>query len=336
MDNKSFMFEIEEKEKYIVSKLYKPTKIPTQILYHKIFIENANNTSSGYVIKEQIGKGGASVVYKGVIKDTDETIIIKELKTNNLYKVKREVNILKLCKNIPNVIQLLDFFVNDDCYYLLFPYYNCNSSRTIFYNFTSVEIKIFMKKFLEALEKLHKKGIIHRDLKPGNILVKSCSDFYIIDFGISDFYIPHRKFDTKLGTRNFKAPEQLINIKGFDYGIDIWSSGLIFSEIYFGRYPFWKPEEDIIILENIYNLVGSDKFNEFINEYKTGGVYHFLKNRVEPANLESYFERKASDSIRNNTEENKKAFDLIGKMLEIDPRKRITAHEALKHPYFAN
>ena len=87
MDNKSFTFEIEDKEKYVLSKIYKQTKIPTQILYHKIFIENANNNSSGYVIKEQVGKGGASVVYKGVIKDKDETIIIKELKTNNLYKV---------------------------------------------------------------------------------------------------------------------------------------------------------------------------------------------------------------------------------------------------------
>ena len=151
MENKSFTFEIDEKEKYLVSNEYKPTKIPTPILYHKIFIENANNNSSGYIIKEQVGKGGASVVYKGIIKDTNETIIIKELKTNNLYKVKREVNILKICKNIPNVIRLLDFFVNDDCYYLLFPYYNCNSSRTIFYNFTQVEIKIFIKKHLTLL-----------------------------------------------------------------------------------------------------------------------------------------------------------------------------------------
>ena len=166
MDNKSFNFEIEDKEKYVLSTIYKATKIPTQILYHKIFIENANNNSAGYIIKEQIGKGGASVVYKGVIKDTDETIIIKELKTNNLYKVKREVNILKLCKNIPNVIQLLDFFVNDDCYYLLFPYYNCNSSRNIFYNFTSVEIKIFLKKFLEALEKLHNLSFVRMTHMP--------------------------------------------------------------------------------------------------------------------------------------------------------------------------
>ena len=86
----------------------------------------------------------------------------------------------------------------------------------------------------------------------------------------------------------------------------------------------------------MYNLVGTDKFNEFINQYKTEGEYPFLKNKVEPANLETYFERKATDSIRNNTEENKRAFDLIRKMLEIDPRKRITAHDALKHPYFAN
>lgn len=340
MESKGFIFDVEDKEKYVISKIKnedtKHINLSNDILYHKSFLEKASNNTTCYIMKEQIGKGGASVVYKGNIKDTDEVVVIKELKTVNLYKVKREVNILNICKNIPNVIHLHDFFIHDNSYYLLFPYYNCQTSRTIFYNFTLIEIKIFMRKFLEALEKLHEIGVIHRDLKPGNILVKSCSEFYIIDFGISDFYMPYRKFDMKLGTRNFKSPEQLVCIKGFDYGIDIWACGLIFAEMYFSHYPFWKPEEDIIILENIYKMVGHARFTNFLKEFNIETEYNFLSTNIEPMNFDKYFERKPNDSIRCNTEENKKAFDLIEKMLEINPKNRITASEALKHPFLSN
>lgn len=109
----SFTFEIEDKEKYIVPKetkyKYAISNLNKNIIYHKKFIEDAKNTTTNYVADEIIGKGGASIVYKGINKDNDEKIIIKELKTNNINKLIREVNILKLAKGIPNVIRLLDF-----------------------------------------------------------------------------------------------------------------------------------------------------------------------------------------------------------------------------------
>ena len=334
----SFIFEIEDKEKYIVPKESKYrfalTNLNKNIIYHKKFIEDAKNTTTNYVADEIIGKGGASVVYKGINKDNNEKIIIKELKTNNINKLIREVNILKLTKGIPNVIRLLDFFKNDDNYYLVFPYYNCLSTRTIFYGFTAMEIKIFMLKFLQTLDKLHARGIIHRDLKPGNLLVKSCNDFMIIDFGISDFYLPYRKFCNKIGTRNFKAPEQLLLLKGFDYKIDIWAAGLIFAEMFFQKYPFWKPEEDIVILENIYNMVGSTKFSNYLKKIGSPSNFDFMKNPSKGQNFESYFERESNDEIMNNLEYKKNGIDLIKKMLDIDPNSRLSAEECLRHPFF--
>ena len=334
----SFTFEIEDKEKYIVPKESKYrfalTNLNKNIIYHKKFIEDAKNTTTNYVADEIIGKGGASVVYRGINKDNNEKIIIKELKTNNINKLIREVNILKLTKGIPNVIRLLDFFKNDDNYYLVFPYYNCLSTRTIFYGFTAMEIKIFMLKFLQTLDKLHARGIIHRDLKPGNLLVKSCNDFMIIDFGISDFYLPYRKFCNKIGTRNFKAPEQLLLLKGFDYKIDIWAAGLIFAEMFFQKYPFWKPEEDVIILENIYNMVGSTKFSNYLKKIGSPSNFDFMKNPEKGQNFESYFERESNDEIMNNLEYKKNGIDLIKKMLDIDPNSRLSAEECLRHPFF--
>jgi len=334
----SFTFEIEDKEKYIVPKETKYrfalTNLNKNIIYHKKFIEDAKNTTTNYVADEIIGKGGASVVYKGVNKDNEEKIIIKELKTTNINKLIREVNILKLTKGIPNVIRLLDFFKNDENYYLVFPYYNCLPTRTIFYGFAAMEIKIFMYKFLQTLDKLHARGIIHRDLKPGNLLVKSCNDFMIIDFGISDFYLPYRKFCNKIGTRNFKAPEQLLLLKGFDYKIDIWAAGIIFAEMFFQKYPFWKPEEDIVILENIYNMIGTTKFSNYLNKIGSTSTFDFMKNPAKGQNFESYFERDKNDEIMNHLEYKKNGIDLIKKMLDIDPNIRFSAEECLKHPFF--
>ena len=332
----SFIFEIDEKEKFILARNHKfaSGKLTNNVLFHKNFIEGSNKASVNYVQEEAIGKGGASVVYKGVNKDNGEKIIIKELKTTNLNKLIREVNILKLCKNVPRVIKLLDYFKNEDNYYLVFPYYNCQPTRNIYINFTLFEIKIFMYKLLHTLDKLHSIGIIHRDLKPGNILVKSCHEFYLIDFGISDFYVPFRKYCNRLGTKNFKAPEQLLNLQGFDYGIDIWAAGLILAEMFFKRFPFWKADEDIVILENIYNLVGHQKFLSYLVEMKIEQRFDFMVEGKKPTNLEELFDRKSNDEIMTNSYEKNLGFDLITKMLEINPTKRLTASEAMKHKFF--
>ena len=333
----SFNFQVDKKEQFIIPKQnkyrYASNKYSKEVLYHRSFRDNVSNNTKNYEALEKVGKGGASSVYKGVDNDTGKEIIIKELKTANLSKLIREVNILTVSKGIKHVVPLIDFFKNSDVYYLVFPYLKVEQTRAVFYKFSRIEIKVFMYKFLETIDKLHAKGVIHRDLKPGNLLVKSCTDFYIIDFGISDFYLPFRNFCTKIGTRNFKAPEQLIGIKGFDYGIDVWAVGVMFAEMLFQKFPFWPPEEDIVTLENICKMTGTDKFDEFLDFFKIKEKYNFIENvkNKNPTPLKKYNQREPNDNIYKDFDD---AIDLLEKMLEINPLKRINAKDTLKHKYF--
>ena len=159
----------------------------------------------------------------------------------------------------------------------------------------------------------------------------SRSEIKVIDFG-SSCYI-HDHLSSYVQSRSYRAPEVIIGCS-YDYKIDIWAAGLIFAEMFFQKYPFWKPEEDIVILENIYNMVGSTKFSNYLKKIGSPSTFEFMKNPSKGQNFESYFEREANDEIMNNLEDKKNGIDLIKKMLDIDPNSRYSAEECLKHPFF--
>lgn len=62
----------------------------------------------------------------------------------------------------------------------------------------------------------------------------------MIDWGVSDFYFPHKEFRTRAGTRYYRAPETMIHYKKYDYGVDVWSVGCIMAEMIFRKYPFFS------------------------------------------------------------------------------------------------
>ena len=171
-----------------------------------------------------------------------------------------------------------------------------------------------------TINNIHNKGIIHRDIKPGNILIKNETTFYIIDFGISDFYIPYRKFNYNLGTRNFKSPEQLIKIKSFDYKIDVWALGIIFAELIFKKFPFFTPDNEINTLENFINIFGKNDIINFLE--------YFNSENINNLN----FDNKINNNIfrKNNSDE----INLLYNMLILNPNNRYSIQECLKHNYF--
>lgn len=295
------------------------------ILYHRKILNNTNiiiNDKDQYIISNQLDKGGASEVYLGKNIETNEDIIIKKLDTKTIEKIFREVNILEICKDIPNTIKMLDIYQRDDIYYLIFPYYNCENTRRVFDTFDENDTKIFMKLFLETIAEIHDRGIIHRDIKPGNILVKSPKEFYIIDFGISDFYLPLRKFASTIGTKTFRSPEQLFGIKQFDYKVDIWATGLIFAELIFKKGSIFrarKCDTDDDILKQFAYYFGKEKLLDMKKKYKIKSDIKFVDDY--------------NDIFMDIDDEDQK--NLLMKLLEIDPQKRITAKNALEHSYFS-
>ena len=333
----SFDFEIDNKIQYIVPKneklRYASNNIEKNILYHKSFfklnLKTFQKNYNYYENKNKLSQGGASLVFLATDIRNNNKVVLKELKTTNITKLKREINILNILKKNDFVIPLLDICYSDENFYLVFPYVNCKPTRTLFYKFDRNEAKIFMYNLLKNINKIHQSSVIHRDLKPGNILVNNANDFYIIDFGIADFYMPFRKYCNKIGTRNFKSPEQLVNMKGFDYKIDIWAIGIMFAEIIFHKFPFIKPEEDINTLEQIYDIIGHNKFAKFLKYFNLSENYPFLKKKSKEIDLLKLSNR--SDSFFENEPY---AIDLLKKLIEINPYKRINAKDALSHNYF--
>ena len=332
-----FQFEIEDKNLYILPKnnnlKFINSKRSKSVLYHKKIVNKDlyDKNKFRYIFKDNINRGGSSIIYLAEDTITKENVVIKELQSENKQKFHREINILDICRTMPNIIKILDFFEKGDKYYIVFPYIECLSTRNILYSYESEQIITFMKTSLQTLNNIHSNGIIHRDIKPSNILVKSPSEIYFIDFGISDFYLPFRKFSNKIGTKNFRSPEQIVKLKGFDYKIDTWAFGIIFAEAIFQKYPFVKPDEDNIIIEKIARIVGKIKFVNFLDKYNINkDNYDFIYNLsdtsliTELCRTNNYAKRFDLDKVE----------ELLNGLLEIDPEKRLTAENALELDIF--
>ena len=156
-----------------------------------------------------------------------------------------------------------------------------------------------MKQLLQCINYCHSKNIVHRDLKPENILLEANKNFdqiKIIDFGTSLTYDPKRPLREKLGTPYYIAPEVLK--KSYNEKCDLWSAGVLVYIILTGTPPF-NGNSDAEIMKK----VAAGKYSLDIPE---------LSNASE------------------------KAKDFISKLLTVDPAKRISAEQALQHPFIVD
>jgi len=187
-----------------------------------------------------------------------------------------------------------------------------------------------------GLKHMHHVGIVHRDLKPQNIMARTNCTVKIADFGLSRFIenAPGNRFTPYVVTRWYRAPEVIL---GWDNQerIDIWSLGCIFAEFFRGM-PLFPGNDQIQQWELIVKALGLPT-EDFLSTLEMP-VRRFVCRNIEPAVglnsiLKPIYFPPDSDDCPNLTQENAK--DLISKMLVIDPRKRITLDEALKHPYIS-
>jgi len=166
-------------------------------------------------------------------------------------------------------------------------------------SYTEKDAADLVVKFLEAIEYLHEKGIVHRDLKPENLLLKSKdndSDVKLADFGLSKIVGQEVLMQTACGTPGYVAPE-VLRQKGYGKAVDMWSVGVITYILLCGYPPFYDEDQ-----ATLFETIIRGKF-EFHAEYW----------------------KDISSSAK----------DLIRKMLTVDPKKRLDAKQALKHPWVA-
>lgn len=283
---------------------------------------------------ELLGEGSYGKVYKVESKDKPgEFYALKKFKDGaaiegfNISAI-REIEILKELDH-ENIEKIIDTFYGINCLYIQFEYIECALAKLIRFNYTQKkqflkqeDIKGIMLQILRGLAEIHKNGILHRDLAPSNILINKNGLIKIADFGMSRFIAsPNRPMTQGVITKYYRAPEICFGASFYSFGIDIWSAGCIFGELLLSEVLF-KGNDDIDILTQIFTLLGIPNENSW-PDAKQLKNYAIFKGGP-PLTIQKKFS-KFSDETR----------DLLEKMLVSNPNSRISASEALLHPYFS-
>ncbi|KAM9393245.1 mitogen-activated protein kinase 3 [Pholidichthys leucotaenia] len=184
----------------------------------------------------------------------------------------------------------------------------------------------FLYQILRGLKYIHSANVLHRDLKPSNLLINTTCDLKICDFGLARIADPehdHTGFLTEyVATRWYRAPEIMLNSKGYSKSIDIWSVGCILGEMLSSR-PMFPGKHYLDQLNLILEILGSPS-DEDLNCIVNLKARNYMQS--QPSRSKRPYENLYPKA-------DPKALCLLNKMLTFNPNKRITVEEALAHPY---
>ena len=303
------------------------------------------------ILKNPVGEGTFGTVFKAYYKGPKdyaerigipEIVALKKIKTENEKQgfpitALREIMIMKrLCHK--NILQLLEVVTSKKTdgnnlerdAYLVFEYMEHDLCSLLYSNFyfEKSQIKFILYQLLNGLKYLHDNNILHRDIKPANILINNKGEVKIGDFGLSRIFsemAKNKRYTNRVVTRLYRAPELLLGETAYGSSIDVWSIGCVFWELLTGEHLFYGDTDQEVFLQickkcgtpSETTWPGISKLCEY-QKYMPQQKYDFFLDK----------KCKRFNKIDNIT------FDLLKKMIIMNPKERITIEDALKHPYF--
>lgn len=156
--------------------------------------------------------------------------------------------------------------------------------------------------------------------------------YYYSFRGLAEFYHPGTEYNVRVASRYFKGPELLVNMKDYDYSLDIWSFGCMLAGIIFMMHPFFHGKDNNDQLVKIVKVLGTDELNAYLNKYNLvlDPVYPpLLGSAKHPARKLSKFVTQANKHLAVP-----EAIDLLEKVLKFDHQQRLTCRQAMAHHYF--
>lgn len=264
---------------------------------------------SDYEPLELLGRGISSVVHRCVNRESSHEFAVKIIdllqeEAPTIEEVQNEINLLRELAGAPRLIHLFDVYQTETYVFLVFELMKCE----LFEHLNSVirlrenDAKVTARQLFLAVYELHRRNILHRDIKLENVLIDENLNLKLTDFG---FAIKVAKKGEKLrmlcGTPAYMAPEMLrcacdSASPGYSFPADIWSAGVLLATLLTGSAPFYHRRELIML-----RMIMDAKYSLAGPEWK---------------------------------EISKNAKDLVQRILCLNPAKRLTAKEALEHPWF--
>lgn len=286
-----------------------------------------------YQLVRKVGRGKYSEVFEGVTASNDKCIV-KILKPVKKKKIKREIKILENLRGGPNVIRLLDVVrdAQSKTPSLVFEHVAAADFKVLYPTLTDHDIRYYINEILKALDFCHSKGIMHRDVKPHNVMIDHDKrQLRLIDWGLAEFYHPGKEYNVRVASRYFKGPELLVDLQDYDYSLDMWSLGCMLAGMIFRREPFFYGHDNYDQLVKIVKVLGSDDFFTYLNKYGLE-LDPQLEALVGTHSKKPWTKYVVQECAHLVTPE---AIDFIDKLLRYDHQERMTAGEAMDHPYLA-
>jgi len=277
----------------------------------------------------KLGEGTYGVVYKAIDLETEEFVALKKIRIDDEEEgipstAVREIALLKEIRH-PNVVELSNVIFHHSQLYLVFPFLQNDLKKHLDANKRRLSldtIKSYIHQLLLGLEHCHRNRILHRDLKPQNILVSKDGELKLADFGLARTYtLPNRTWTHEVITLWYRPPEILLGCKVYGMEVDIWSLGCIFAELCNGN-PLFHGDSQICQIMHIFKILGTPNNATWnsVSSLKDFQV-HFPK-----------WKSQKFDQIVSNLCDLGR--DLLSRMLVLNPYERISAKQALSHPYF--
>lgn len=287
-----------------------------------------------YIQLEKLGEGTYATVFKGRSRSTNEIVALKEIhldaEEGTPSTAIREISLMKELKHV-NIVRLHDVIHTETKLVLIFEYCERDLKKYMDQQgdrgaLDPATVRSFMYQLLKGTAFCHENQVLHRDLKPQNLLINRKGELKLGDFGLARaFGVPVNTFSNEVVTLWYRAPDVLLGSRTYSTSIDVWSCGCIFAEMISGT-PLFRGRDNADQLLHIMRVIGTPtdaQFQKMMRESPEIQIKPFPRYPKMP--LQQVLPKASADAI-----------DLLERLLKFDPAERISAGDALSHPYFTN